>query len=149
MVSRAIETKSAATFFKLYAGSDECVARSSSNPFARAVSHPHDKNLLPARHEGEQRPRHSRQRITHKDGKLAVAEFVAQITRKELEDARDRFGKTFDQADDKRRRPECERKKGRQERIDNVARGVVEETDEAKGENGGRQPAVPVPDPSW
>src|SRR5687767_6296037 len=107
MVSRAIETKRSATFIDLYGGCDERVARSSSNPFAHAVSHPHDKDLLPARHECEQRPRHSRQRITHKDGKLAVAEFVAQITRKELEDARDRFGKTFDQADDKRSRPEC------------------------------------------
>ena len=80
---------------------EQSVPRGSPDALADPVGHPHDQDLRPACNECEQRPCDRCERIAEKHGQLAMAEFVAEITRKQFENAGDRFRKTLYQPDRK------------------------------------------------
>jgi hypothetical protein len=107
----------------------------------------YEEHLRPRRREAEQRPRHARQPVAEDDETFAPPAPVAVVAEEEFEEAGDGLRAALDEADGEGRSAEREREEERQERINNLARSVVEETHQADGEDVAREPTVAAPEP--
>src|SRR6185369_17614377 len=96
MVHRAVKTKRDTSLFDLHRVCNHRIAWRCSKSLANAIGHSNSKHLLPRLCESEQRPDDRRERITRNHQQLSLPEPIAEVTRKQFQQARRRFGESLD-----------------------------------------------------
>lgn len=75
------------------------IARRSANSFTDAIRKSNRQHLMPVTGKREQRPHHRRERITTHDQKLSSTESIAEMTREQFQQTRDRLSESFNDSD--------------------------------------------------
>src|SRR6185369_6593617 len=124
---------------------DHRVTRRSPDAFADAIRQSNREHLTPRLCKRKQRPRDRSQRVTRNHEQLSFRESIAEITREQLQQARDRLGESLDDSDRARRSTQTSGQENGQQWIDDLARRIVEQTHQSNRNHIAWQSAIAPP----
>jgi len=142
-----VESKRDPTLLDLHRVSNHRIAWRCSESFTDTIGNPDPEHLLPRLRKRKQRPNERSERVPRDDQQLPFTQTIAEVTCKKLQQARHRLGKSFDYSDRFCGSAQTSCEKNRQQRINDFAGCVVEETDETDSNYVSWQTAVTTPQP--
>ena len=148
VVQSALQPEGAAAHLGRSDVGDQGVARRRTDPLADAVGHPQPDHLPGGAGQGDHRPHQHRDDVAEDDEAAAPPRRVGQAPGTVLDERRREFRRPVERAERQRAAAQHPGHERREQRVDHLAREIVEQRDEPEQKDRPGELTHPVPDPS-